>query len=298
MAGANSIDLSQLPPPNAVTPLDFAACVAADKALLTTLRPDLAPALELESEPLVKFIQLLAYRYIQKSNEVNQAVRAVMPALASGADLDHLAVLMGIGRLVIDPGNPEQGVAPTYESDEDLRRRFVLAPEGFSVAGPTGAYVFHALSADGDVLDASATSPAPGQVVVTVLARDGDGEATAELLDAVEAVVSADTVRPLTDMVTVVSAEIIDFAVTASLMTYAGPDPAIVVTAAQASLAQFIALNRRLGRDINRSGLFAALHVNGVQKVTLTQPVADVVVTALQAAHCTAVSVTHGGFAA
>ena len=46
-----------------------------------------------------------------------------------------------------------------------------------SVAGPTGAYEFHALSADGDVKDAAATSPAPGEVVVTVLSRTGDGAA-------------------------------------------------------------------------------------------------------------------------
>ena len=63
------------------------------------------------------------------------------------------------------------------ESDPDFRRRIQLAPEGFSVAGPEGAYIFHALSADPGVLDACATSPSPGEVVVTVLARAGDGTA-------------------------------------------------------------------------------------------------------------------------
>src|SRR3546814_9711108 len=47
-------------------------------------------------------------------------------------------------------------IPAVMESDSDLRRRLVLAPEGYSVAGPEGAYIFHALSAHPDVLDASA----------------------------------------------------------------------------------------------------------------------------------------------
>ncbi len=43
-----------------------------------------------------------------------------------------------------------------------------------SVAGPVGAYEYHALSSDGRVADASAFSPSPAEVVVTILARDGD----------------------------------------------------------------------------------------------------------------------------
>ena len=49
--------------------------------------------------------------------------------------------------------------------------------EGFSTAGPDGAYLFHSLSAHGQVLDASVYSPTPGYVVVSVLSRDGDGTA-------------------------------------------------------------------------------------------------------------------------
>ncbi|VEA33816.1 baseplate assembly protein [Salmonella enterica subsp. enterica] len=57
---------------------------------------------------------------------------------------------------------------------------------GLSVAGPTAAYEFHARSADGRVADASATSPAPAEVVLTVLSREGDGTAEKDLLDVVE----------------------------------------------------------------------------------------------------------------
>src|SRR3546814_4822909 len=106
----------------------------------------------------------------------------------------------------------------------DFRRRMVLAPEGYSVAGPEGAYIFHALSAHADVLDASATSPAPGEVLVSVLSRAGSGVPSPELLATVATFVSDETRRPLTDFVTVQAAGIVDYSVSANLTTFSGPD--------------------------------------------------------------------------
>ncbi|WP_211295237.1 baseplate J/gp47 family protein, partial [Novosphingobium guangzhouense] len=102
--------------------------------------------------------------------------------------------------------------------------RMVLAPEGYSVAGPEGAYLFHALSADAEVLDATATSPSPGVVIVSILSRLGDGTASAQLVDTVQAYVSADDRRPLTDFVTVQSAQIVPYAVVGELnRTFCAP---------------------------------------------------------------------------
>ena len=51
----------------------------------------------------------------------------------------------------------------------------------------------------------------------------------------------------------------------------------------------------RLGRDIRRSALFATLHVEGVQRVELQEPAADVVLDETQAAYCTGYAITLGG---
>lgn len=82
-------------------------------------------------------------------------------------------------RLTVTPADNDAvpPVAAVMESDEALRLRVPAAFEGLSVAGPTAAYEFHARSADGRVADASATSPAPAEVVLTVLSREGDGTA-------------------------------------------------------------------------------------------------------------------------
>ncbi len=288
-----AVDLSRLPAPNVIEPLSFEQIYGEMLASLQALLPSFDATVE--SDPAVMLLRVCAYRELLLRGRVNDAAKAVMPAFAMGTDLDHLAALMSVTRLDLDPGDPANNVPPTYEDDAALRARLVLAPEGFSVAGPEGAYIFHARSADGDVLDASATSPAPGQVTVTVLSRLGDGTASADLLAKVAAQVSAETVRPLTDAVTVRSATILPYQITASLTTFSGPDGSIVLAEAQRRVQEYRERQHRLGVDITRSGIFAALHVEGVQNVVLTAPAADIIVDRTQAAYCSAIALTYAG---
>ena len=204
------VDLSRLPAPAVIEQLDFETLLAQAKAQFLLIWPEFSA--NLESDPVVKLLELFCYRELVLRQRVNDAAHAVMPAYALGSDLDQIAAGFGVERFILDPGNPLLGIAPTYESDTDFRRRMVLGPEGFSVAGPAGAYIFHALSADGDVRDASVESPDPGEVVVTILSRTGTGEASPALLATVNAKLNSDTIRPLTDLVTVQSATIVPFA--------------------------------------------------------------------------------------
>lgn len=290
-----AVDLSRLPAPQVVEALSF-EIILADMLADLRARDDSFTA-TVESDPAYKILEVAAYRELLLRGRINDAARAVMTAYATGADLDQLGALVGVGRLLIAPADALTGAPAIYEPDTELRRRITLAPEGFSVAGPEGAYIFHALSAAADVLDASATSPEPGQVLVTILSRSGDGTAPPLLLDAVEARLSAGDVRPLTDEVIVQSATIVDFDIDASIATYTGPDPALVLAESAARLDALLLEQRRLGRDVTRSAIFAALHVPGVQNVTLTSPAADIVVDRTAVANCTAIVITNTGTA-
>lgn len=326
------IDLSRIPAPNVVEPLDFERIFADMRTTLIELDPSLADVLALESEPLTKLVQLCAYRELITRQRVNESARAVMLAYAVQSDLDNLGALLRVQRLQTDPGDPDANppVPPSYETDDDYRLRIQLALDGLSTAGPERAYVYHALSADGRALDATADAPRfsrleltqqqadllppnaivlqvdydagleqpmPGDVVITALSREGDGTAPPELITAVDAALSSEEVRPMTDHVHVRGAEIIHYAVTAELFTHPGPDTDVVLATALAQLQTYTEENKRLGRSITRSGIYAALHVAGVQRVEITEPPADINCTGAQAAHCTAFTVTHGGLA-
>lgn len=270
------IDLSQLPAPQIVDVPDFETLLAERKAEFVALHPKdeqeaVMRTLELESEPVTKLLQENAYRELLLRQRINEAAQAVMVAYAMGGDLDHLAANYNVKRLTVTPADDDAvpPVAAVMESDEALRLRVPAAFEGLSVAGPTAAYEFHARSADGRVADASATSPAPAEVVLTVLSREGDGTAEKDLLDVVEKALNSENVRPVADRLTVRSAEIIPYRVEATIFLYPGPEAEPVMAAAKASLQRYIASQTRLGRDIRRSAIFAALHVEGVQRVEL-----------------------------
>lgn len=298
MAGTfTAVDLSQLPAPDVVEPLDFEAIFAEMLADLQARFPEFSALVQ--SDPAFKILQVAAYRELLVRQRVNDAAHAVMLPYARGADLDNLAALFNVVRLVVDPGDPDAipPVPPTLESDADFRRRVTLSLEGFSTAGPVGAYIFHALSADGDVKDVSVVSPAPGDVLVTILSRTGNGQPSGALTGVVGSKLNADEIRPLTDSVTVQAATIVNYTIEATLVFFDGPDRSLVMQSAQAAAQRYADAQHRLGRDITLSGVFAALHQPGVQRVDLTSPATSIVIDANEAAFCTAIALADGGVA-
>lgn len=294
-----TIDLSLVPAPDLIDTLDFEAILASRKASLLALwpeadRPALAATLAIESEALTLFLEESAYRELLLRARINDAARAVMLAYATGADLDQIGANYGVTRLTISPADTAAipPVAAVMESDSDFRARILLSLAALSVAGPQDAYLYHAQSADARVAHVTAQSPSPGEVLITVLARTGDGTPPADLLTAVAAALNAKSVRPLTDHVTVQAPTIVPFVVTATLSTYPGPDASVVLTQAQAALADYLTSVRKIGYDITLSGIYGALQRPGVHRVTLTSPAADVVINDSSAGHCTAINVT------
>ena len=290
------IDLTQLPAPSVVEALDFEAILATRKAHLVSLLPEAERAAgtarrELESEPATKLLEENAYQETILRNRVNDAGKAVMLAFALDGDLDQLGANVNVARLTITPANPNAlpPVAAVMEDNDAYRLRIQEAPAGLSVAGPKASYEFHARSSDGRVKDASATSPAPASVTVTVLSNDASGIASAELLAAVARALNAEEVRPLGDRLTVQAAKVIDYQIEATLYIGVGPEVPILLAAARANAVRVSQPRRPLGRSIYRSACSAAVHVEGVRKVVLASPAVDIELNATQAARCTGI---------
>lgn len=277
-----TIDLTKIPAPDVIETLDFEEIYQEILTAFKALYPDWTAALE--SDPVVKLLELAAYRETLLRARVNDAARACMLAYATGGDLENLAALLGVTRLAD---------GDSIESDDRLRLRAQMALEGETVAGSHGSYVFHALSASNLVKDVAVDSPDPGEVRVTVLSTEGDGTPDSELIDTVDAYLSADARRPLTDLVTVEAAGIVSFDIEATLQVYPGPASSPILSAAQAAVEAYVDEHAKLGRDITLSGLYAALHQpGGVKKVVLSSPLADVTIGPRQASHCTGIVIT------
>ncbi|MFE8146538.1 baseplate assembly protein [Brenneria goodwinii] len=296
------IDLNQLPAPAVVEELNYETIYEERKATLLSLYPEeqraaVARTLTLESEPLVKLLQENAYRELLWRQRVNEAARAVMVAFAQDDDLDQLGANFNVARLVITPAD-DSTLPPTpavMESDSDYRLRIQQSFEGLSVAGSVGAYQYHGRSADGRVADVSVISPSPASVTVSVLSREGNGTASQELIAIVAAALNGEDVRPVADRVTVQSAAIVPYEINATLYLYPGPEAEPIRAAAEQKLKTYISAQHRLGRDIRRSAIYAALHVEGVQRVELAKPAADIVLNDAQASYCSGYRLTLGG---
>lgn len=293
MAGAFTVvDLSQLPAPNVVEPLDFETILAEMIADLHG-RDETFTAL-VESDPAYKILEVCAYRELLIRQRVNESAKAVMLAYASGADLDQLGANVGVKRLTIIPAD-DTTVPPTpavMEDDDAFRARIQLSPEAYTTAGSEGSYVFHGLGANADVKDVQAVSPEPGKVTVYVLSRSGDGSAPQATIDAVAKTLNGETVRPLTDEVTVLSANIVTYTINAVLTLFPGPDSSVVLQSAIDAVTAYAEAQRRISYDVPLSGLYRALHQPGVQNVTLISPTASLVLGEGQASYCTGINVT------
>jgi len=294
------IDLSSLPVPDALDALDFETLYARRKAALIALWPtpeqaEIAATVALESEPLARLLQENCYRELVMRQRINDAVRAVMLAYAQGSDLDQRAALFGIQRLVVTPADPANDIPAVYEDDDALRRRIQLAPQGFSVAGPSAAYESKALAVDGRLLDAKATRPQPGDVLVTLLSRDGDGTADDALCRKVEAALAAEDQRPLNDTVLARPAEIVRYRIRAKGYTRSAVGADVLIAQAKKNARAYADKVRRLGVGVAESAIKGVCQAAGLSRTELIEPAGDLPIGPTQASFCVDVVIEYGG---
>lgn len=290
------VDLSALPAPQVLEDLDFEEIFQAD---LTTFMSHMGDGwtAPLESDPVTKLLEVGAYRTLLNRARVNDAAKALLLAYAQGSDLDQLAANVQLRRLVVRAADPNSvpPVEELLEEDDALRERIELVYEGLTTAGPRNSYILHARNASGQVADATAESPSPAVVDVTVLSFDDEGAASAELLAQVAAYLNDDEVRPVADRLTVRSAEILHYRIEAVLhMVGNGPENEATLAECRRRLQAWINPRRRLGIEVARSGIDAQLHISGVARVELVGW-QDIRPTKGQAAWCDEFSVTLGG---
>ncbi|MDR7867603.1 MAG: baseplate J/gp47 family protein [Sporomusaceae bacterium] len=183
------------------------------------------------------------------------------------------------------------------ESDDAYRQRIRLAPESFSTAGPGGAYEYHAKKASALIVDVSVISPDPGEVEIRPLLAGGEIPGQ-EVLDAVTAACNDKSVRPLTDLVSVLAPTVVSYDVDATY--WIDSDNSTVAATIQAAVEQAVAdwvlwQKSKLGRDINPSELNRRMVNAGGKRVLIASPAYTALLKS-QVAVAGTVAASFGGF--
>ena len=224
----------------------------------------------LESDPLIKLMEIAAYRELLLRQRINQAAKANLLAFATGSDLNNLAAFYGIRR-------------SENETDDELRTRTQAKIEGWSSAGSREAYKFHALNSDSRVKEANADSPEPGLVRISILSKENNGVVSKDLLEAVNNHMQRDDIRMLTDTVQVVPCNLIDVDVRAKI-TLMSSTPTEFLSTMKLSFRNAFSKIAGLGVSISRSWIISNLFLDGVKDVQLLSPISDVEVSETECA--------------
>lgn len=203
--------------------------------------------------------------------------------------VDPLPYIAAVTNTTVSTGGAE------IESDQAFAYRVYLAPPAYSTAGPKDAYEYLAKTARADIVDARASSPTPGVAKISVLMEDGV-TADADIIADIAGKLSGAEVRPMTDDVQVAAATEIGYQVT---LTYyiarsqAG-QAAAIQRAADAAVTDYVAWQRKIGRDINPTELIFRLRQAGVKRCEVTAPT-HVAIDEDAVPQLTARTVTYGG---
>lgn len=159
-------------------------------------------------------------------------------------------------------------------TDQEYYELLRASQDAYSCAGSKGGYYYFAKRVSTEIADVVANRPSDGAVDLYVLMEDGT-IATTEVKNAVLAACSDETVRPLTDKVSVQDPETVSYDIT---FTYYVPrdsdlSSTEIKDAVDMAVADYTAWQcGKLGRDINPSVLIGKLMQTGIKRLELTSP--------------------------
>lgn len=230
---------------------------------------------------------------------------ADIPATCMTAGETGNGLAPGALKTLVDPVPYVQSVENTStssggadrESDESFAARIFIAPGKYSTAGSRNGYEYHVQdysSAIGGVHVSS--DQAAGTVDIVFVMADGSLP-SAEMISAMSQHMSAETLRPMNDLVTVRAPAEVKY--TVSLTYYINQSDnnraVAIQQAVSAAVDSYIAWQREIGRDINPSKLLALVMGAGAKRAQITAPIFTAIPADSIAAIDGTASITYGG---
>lgn len=232
------------------------------------------------------------------------ALSAVVPALATDSGTAANGLLAGQVSLMLDAlpyVASAQNLTQTQEGadeegDERLRERIRLAPESYACAGSEGAYRAHVLAVSPDIEEVVIHSPIAGTVDIRFVLSGGELPDDA-MIALVREALSGETVRPLTDTVTVSAPNQVPYSVKGRW--FLGKSNAVLLSAVTLAVAAAVEEFRlwqraKPGRDINPTKLISLVEQAGAKRIELESP-AFTTLANVEVAREVSIELTFGG---
>jgi len=233
-------------------------------------------ALDLPLNALARTVSIAAWYRALGRQEVNEGVRAVMIATATGSDLDNRAFGENLTRL-------------DGETDDAFRKRIVLYPESLGT-GTGGSYEFYAISADDSIKQAEVTSPNPCEITIYLLSNQGNGSVQQEIQDKVLATVLSPNNHALGDDITVNSVEIVEYNIDVDITFYQNINENQVITDIVEKYQEFKQKTQAIAHPIDLFHINSLFCHDSIQQININAPL-NVVIGQYQAPFCTKLTI-------
>ncbi|PWV97706.1 phage-related baseplate assembly protein [Hoeflea marina] len=277
-----SIDLSRVPVPAIIEPLNAQSLIAQFIARFTAIWEDARadnPTLpaydveQLETDPVIIVGQAFAFLRLLDRQRVNDGIKALLATEAKGTNLDAVVARQNVERLTITPAN---GSTPAVmENDASLLRRYLLSFDR-AAAGSRDCYLYQAFTAWPQMHDARVNGHAihgrRGDTDVVIIGPMGAIPSPAERA-LVTAAVLADHVKPEAVSVAVIDATPLEYSVEMVIEVPPGPDAEIIRSEVIERVRSAGAARMLIGGEIPAGLLSGAAYGPNVIKVRDLAPV-------------------------
>lgn len=259
-------ELAHLPTPTMIEELDYDVMLDAAVARLKQEFDAVGIAYDvptLEGTPARMLMREAAYKENNLRVSINDAMRAVLLAYASGTNLDHFVA--------------HKTVRMAGESDDRLVSRYLKLLKGSSTGGTPERYEALAMEVDVNVADARAYTIGKSPVVyVAITAASAGGVADSFLINSVQTFLDQSHVRLINDQVMVRAAvrQIVDIEADVWVKERT---PQSVVDGLADLLRQDWSEDQEIGYDLTLSYIQAHLMRRGVHRVEIRTPIDHVV---------------------
>ena len=194
---------------------------------------------------------------------------------ANGLEPGAVSVLVDLIPYVQSVSNTDTSAGgQDVEKDENLAERILLAPAGYSVAGPDAAYQYWTKKYNSGIADVKVTSPTEGIVDIRFVMEDGELPEE-NLITGLKEYLSDSNIRPLTDKVQTGAPDLVECNIN---LTY-------YINRRDASRTEKIKKNgesaieifkvwqqERIGRDINPSKLLYFIIQAEAKRADIIEP--------------------------